>query len=248
LAPPSLGARRRTPKISEAVARGLADEIITSGLAAGTRLPPEKEMTETFGVGRTTLREALRLLESRGVLTIRAGPRGGPVVRHPSPSDLSEALTLILQFESATANDLMNARVSLEPAVARAAAKAMTADQLAELRAANADLLEAVSDQDAFLEANARFHETLAHGCGNSVLELFASSLLSLADGRSIGPNYAAKLRPTVHAAHEKIIAAVAARDPDAAEAAMAEHLEDAQKHWRRAHPELLNRLVRWAT
>jgi DNA-binding FadR family transcriptional regulator len=158
--------RRRMPKTSEIVARDLADRIIAAGLPEGTVLPPEREMTQTLGIGRTTLREALRLLESRGALTIKAGPRGGPVVRHPSPTDLGQALKMILQFETATAGDLMIARLSLEPAVARAAASAMTPAQLAELRAINARLLDRIADEDAFLEANRAFHEMLAHACG----------------------------------------------------------------------------------
>jgi len=92
---PTADLRRRQPKTSERIARDIASHIVDNKLAPGTMLPTEREMIESMGVGRTTLREALRLLETRGVLTIKSGPRGGPVVRRPRPSDLSEALTCI---------------------------------------------------------------------------------------------------------------------------------------------------------
>src|ERR1700728_4543760 len=91
--------RQRSLKASELIARDLASYIVDQDLPEGTALPPEREMVASFGVGRNTLREALRILETRGVITIRSGPGGGPVVRRPRPSDLGEAMTLILQFE-----------------------------------------------------------------------------------------------------------------------------------------------------
>src|ERR1700712_5464882 len=112
-------ARRRTLKRSEVIAHDLARYIVEANLPAGSMLPHEKEMIEQLGVGRTTLRGALRILETRGVLTIRSGPGGGPVVRHPEPSDLTEALTLILQFQRATLMEVMVAREWLPPATAR---------------------------------------------------------------------------------------------------------------------------------
>src|SRR5207248_107530 len=81
----------RSPKTSEVIARDLAARIAEGGLAPGSRLPVERVMLESLGVGRTTLREALRLLETRGVLTIRAGPKGGPVVRRPSAEAFGDA-------------------------------------------------------------------------------------------------------------------------------------------------------------
>ncbi|HEY6761217.1 MAG TPA: FCD domain-containing protein [Baekduia sp.] len=239
--------RRRMPKTSEIVARDLADRIIAAELPEGTVLPPEREMTQALGIGRTTLREALRLLESRGALTIKSGPHGGPVVRHPSPTDLGQALKMILQFETATAGDLMIARLSLEPAVARAAATAITPEELAELRAANARLLAVIDDEDAFLEANRAFHEILAGACGNVVLEMFTRSLMTIADGRAVGASYSPRARKEVHAAHERVLAAVAAGDADAAHAAMLAHIEAARRHWHRRHPDLDGRPVRWA-
>src|ERR1700722_19133957 len=141
---PALGRdRKRTLKTSELIARDLASYIVDQELPEGTALPPERGMVASFGVGRNTLREALRILESRGVITIRSGPGGGPVVRRPRPSDLGEALTLILQFESATFREVMDARAWLEPIVTRSAARSIGKPAIAELRAVNASMVEA---------------------------------------------------------------------------------------------------------
>src|SRR3984957_6839401 len=138
---------RRVLKRSEVIARDLVQYIVDSRLPAGTRLPREREMIEQLGVGRTTLREALRSLETRGVLTIRSGPGGGPVVRRPEPSDLTESLTLILQFQRATLVEVLDARAWLEPTVARIAASHITKAEVRRLREVNAEV-EAAIDAD----------------------------------------------------------------------------------------------------
>ena len=81
----------RSPKTSERVARDLVTHIIDNNLAEGTKLPNEKQLAEVFQVGRTTLREALRLLETHGVIIIRPGPGGGPVVRRPQRTTCGKA-------------------------------------------------------------------------------------------------------------------------------------------------------------
>ena len=212
----------------------------------GTALPTERLMAESLGVGRTTMREALRLLETRGVLTIRSGPGGGPVVRRPHPADLTEALTLILQFESATFQAVTDARLLLEPMAARSAARHITKAAIRDLRAINAELEASQADIEAFAAANRRFHSTIAENCGNIVLQIFAETLLTIGDGRSVGVSYAARQVVAIADSHERIIAALAAREEDAAEAAMRDHLDEAMVYWKRRFGDLVSRPVRW--
>jgi DNA-binding FadR family transcriptional regulator len=180
------------------------------------------------------------------MVRIKAGPGGGPIVRRPSPADLAEELTLILQFEGATGGDLLAARRSLEPTVARAAAAVIKAEQVTELREANDQLLERIDDEWAFLEANRLFHRIIARASGNVVLEMYATSLVTLADGRQAGVTYALDTRGHVHRQHEKILAALAAHDAPAAEAAMTHHIAETERYWRRNFPEMYTRPVRW--
>lgn len=238
---------RRTRKTSELLARDLATYIVDKQLPEGTRLPTEKEMLESLGVGRTTLREALRLLETRGVISIRAGRQGGPVVRRPRPDDLGEALTLMLQFESAPLSDVLNARVAIEPAVARLAAANATEEQIATLRATITSMREGPDDQQAFLEQNQIFHSGVAEASGSVILRLFSDSLKSIADGRHIADiKYGPRRRGAIANAHERILEAMERRDGDAAATAMEEHLIEAGRYWRSTYGHAFDSTVTW--
>jgi DNA-binding FadR family transcriptional regulator len=240
-------AERRTPKRSEMIARDLASYIVDGKMEPGTPLPPEHEMIESLGVGRTTVREALRLLETRGVLTIRSGPRGGPVVRRPRPSDLGEALTLILQFEGAALIEVIEARRWLESSVARLAATQITPEQIDELRAINHLIDEQGEEQDVVLDQNVIFHRLIGEACGNVVLRVFLETIIQLGDGRAVGVSYGRKQVDGIVAAHERIIEALAAGDPAEAGAAMNAHLEDSQRYWRRRYGSAVKQPVSWA-
>lgn len=244
---PTLGRdRKRTLKTSELIARDLASYIVDQDLPEGTALPPEREMIESFSIGRNTLREALRILETRGVITIRSGPGGGPVVRRPKPSDLGEALTLILQFESATFREVMDARAWLEPIVTASAATIITKPVIAALREVNAVIIEAPDDVDLLSRQNRRFHSIIAENCGNVVLRTFAETLIAVGDGRSVGISYSPRQVLAIAESHEQIIQALEAKDAGAAEKAMRDHLEEANTYWRRKYNELISRPVRW--
>jgi DNA-binding FadR family transcriptional regulator len=207
-------------------------------------------MVQSMGVGRTTLREALRLLETRGVLTIRSGPRGGPIVRRPDPRDLSEALSLILQFDEADLTVVMEARCTLEPAAARMAATRMTPEQLDQLRAKNRSIIENAHDFETFFELNREFHRLIAQASGNVVVQIFVESIMSIADIRGPRVTHGKRQVDAVieqrARAHDKVLDALAKRDANAAEAAMAEHLEEAYRFWGREYKHLLSQPILW--
>lgn len=238
--------RRRNRKTSELIARDLVSHIVRNGLPQGTMLPTEREMVEAFGVGRTTLREALRLLETRGVITIRSGPRGGPVVRRPQPSDLSEALTLILEFEEASLADVLEAREVIEPMVARLAAERMTADSAQGLQDIVDAMLENLHNHQRFLRENQRFHNAISQYSANTVLRVFSETLKWIADGSTLGISYTPARRRAVAEAHQRIVDAIVAGDGAQAEACMRSHLDKASRYWRKNHPALVSGVVHW--
>jgi DNA-binding FadR family transcriptional regulator len=239
-------ARRRPPKISERVARDLAAYIVDSGLPPDTSLPTEKEMAEQLGVGRTTLREALRLLESRGVVTIRSGPRGGPVVRKPDPSDLADAVTLMLQFDEATLSEVVEARIELEATAVRLAATRIKDAQIEELRKINHEMALKVGDHDASFELNRQFHRVLSKSTGNVALWLMINALLAIYDEALRGHTFPEETRKTAVEDHDRIIEALVARDPDATEAALRRHVEAGWESRRRKYRDLVSKRVRW--
>lgn len=243
---PTADLRKRQPKTSERIARDIASHIVDNQLAPGTMLPTERDMIESMGVGRTTLREALRLLETRGVITIKSGPRGGPVVRRPRAADLSEALTLIMEFEQSSLGDVFEARVALEPTLARLAAARITDQQVAELQASVDAMMGDLVNHDVFLAENQRFHSLIADVAGNVVLGVFTETLKTVADGALAGVRYTPNRRRAVAAAHQAIVDALEANDPVAADAAMTRHLDEAGRYWTRKYGDLVSDAVRW--
>jgi GntR family transcriptional repressor for pyruvate dehydrogenase complex len=244
--PPLVASHRRSPKQSELIARDLASYIVKSDLPPGTPLPHERDMVQSLGVGRTTLREALRLLETRGVITIRSGRHGGPIVRRPDPRDLSEAMSLILQFEKADLTVMMEARSALEPAAARLAATRITPEALEKLRENNEAILRSTSELESFFELNREFHRLVAEASGNIVVRIFVESIMSIADGQAAGISYGKRQVQAIVEAHDRVIDALAAGDSQAAETAMNEHLEDSHRFWRRKYSHLLDQAVSW--
>src|SRR6266478_419143 len=112
----------RSGKISETIARDILDDIVVRKLPPGTMLASEAVMLDRYGVGRASLREALRILEIHGLIKIKPGPRGGPVVAEVTSSDLGRSATFFFHAVGATFADLLSARVAIEPMMARLAA------------------------------------------------------------------------------------------------------------------------------
>jgi DNA-binding FadR family transcriptional regulator len=220
--------------------------MVREKLPPGSMLPTEKDMVESYNVGRTTMREALRLLETRGVITIRSGPRGGPVVRRPNSTDLGEALTLILQFEEASLADVMEARQAFEPIMTRLAAKKITEEQLDLLQESVDLILEDLDDHEVFQTQNQRFHGVIAQSSGSAVLHVFNDTLKSIADGILVGIDYTPNHRKAVALAHQRVIDEFRMRDADRAEEMMRLHLDEAAKYWNRQFSELTSQPLHW--
>lgn len=174
----------RVQKTHQVVAERLRRQIVRGQLEVGARLPPEEELTATYGIARTTLREALRVLESQGLVTIRRGRGGGPVVTAPDAAPLAQALAVKLQLQGATVGDLDEARQLLESQIAIRLAKDHTDDDLAALRKVVADASDAAEANDpvAFGDAAAAFHRTLAERAWNTTMSMLSLLLAQLVD------------------------------------------------------------------
>jgi DNA-binding FadR family transcriptional regulator len=236
-------------KQSEIVARQIVAQILGDRLGEGTRLPTERAMLEEYEVGRSTLREALRLLESRGILKIRTGRDGGPVVRRPLPADLGEAMTLILQFEGVAFSEVFAARQALEPVLAGMAAKNANEAVLAELRGCVDRMARSIDESSVFHAENLRFHELVATAAGSPVLELLSSAVEWVADGIAFGAvdaGFSQTQRQLALTWHERIYSALTAGDATAAEATMEGHLQDSREAWMSRYADVTQRPVQW--
>jgi GntR family transcriptional regulator, transcriptional repressor for pyruvate dehydrogenase complex len=236
----------RSPKVSELLARQIVEQIIGQGLPEGTALLPEKAMMEKYGLGRSTVREAMRLLETRGVIDIRQGIQGGPVVRTPRPSDLSGSMSLVLAFNGATLADLVTARYSLEPVCVRLAADTITAEDIAELRDTVAKMKANINDQAEFRRQSERFHAVVVSAAANPVMLTMLMSIRGISDSMTERIDYTVRRRNVIMRAHARIIDALEAHDVDEAQAQMSEHLDEACRFWKKSYGALYSQKVTW--
>ncbi|TSD64314.1 FadR family transcriptional regulator [Aeromicrobium piscarium] len=240
-------ANSRPPKTAMLLAQQIVADINRRGNRVGDRLPPERLMLEEYNVGRGTLRESLRFLELQGVIRLRPGPGGGPVVQQPDSTALATSLTLLLQFENAPFRTIAESRVGLEPIMARLAAERMSEEQLADLKASVDTMKLHLGDQRVFLEENKRFHDVIAHGSGNAMFGYLVDALLDILDGSAIGIDYPEVRREAVQEAHAQIYEAIAARDPLAATEAMSDHIDQYMRYAERKFPDVLDEPITWA-
>jgi GntR family transcriptional regulator, transcriptional repressor for pyruvate dehydrogenase complex len=234
------------PKASVTVAGRIVRDISRAGLAAGDRLPAEREMLAEYGVGRGTLREALRFLELQGVITLRRGAGGGPVVRAPDAHGVQTALALLLQFQDAPYSTVTEVRSVVEPLLARWAAERADDAGLARIGASVEAMEASLSDTRAFLRANEAFHDGIAHASGNPVLGALVDAIGGLLDGTVQGVEYPERRRRDVLAAHRRIQDALLRRDGTAAEEAMRDHIAEYEAYLRRRYPDALRRSIVW--
>lgn len=238
----------RPQKTAVLVAQRIVADIQRRGKNVGDRLPPERAMLEEYQIGRGTLRESLRFLELQGVIALKPGPGGGPVVQQPDGSGLATALTLLLQFENAPFRTIAESRAGLEPMMAQLAASRMSKEQLAELKFSVEHMGERIGDENEFLEMNKLFHDTIAHGSGNVMFGYLVESLLGMLDGSAMGIDYPEHRRTAVYEAHLSIYEAIAARDPAASAAAMHDHISAYARYAERKFPDLLDTPISWTS
>jgi DNA-binding FadR family transcriptional regulator len=217
----------RMPKTGEVVAERLRRQIARGELTIGQRLPPEDELTAVFGIARTTLREALRILESQGLLEIRRGRTGGPVVTMPKIDSLAEGLAVTLQLQGTTAGDLDVARQLIEPRLAARLAESHTPEDLVALQRAADRAAQAADafDRVAFGTAARAMHETLMERAGNNTLVTISRLLHALVTQyyvTSAARSDQERLQRAVRS-YRKLVRLIDAGDADAAE-----------EHWRK--------------
>jgi GntR family transcriptional repressor for pyruvate dehydrogenase complex len=238
--------RYRPRKTAALLAQRIVGEITESRLEPGAPLPPEREMLEDYAVARGTLREALRFLEIQGVITMKTGPGGGPVVDRPGSRHLASTMAMMLQLEHTSFRSVLDARVVLEPVLASRAAERITAAELEQLRASLDRMRAGLDDIVAFRDENERFHELIAEAADNPVFHMIISSLTWIVDGTALGVEYPPESRRAVLRAHGRIYRAVAARDPDRAAAAMSSHMADYLSYLAARYPGVIDAPLRW--
>ncbi|HSP97344.1 MAG TPA: FCD domain-containing protein [Candidatus Dormibacteraeota bacterium] len=235
----------RRGKAAIVLAQSIASEIHRRGLAAGDKLLSEQKMVERYGVARGSLREALRYLELQGVLRIKSGPGGGPLIQTPDGRHFASTLALMLQFVGARFRTIVETRWVVEPGIAALAAERATDDEVAALRACLAAMREALADSRRFAEENRRFHDLLAYASGNPLFRFLVPALHWISDGA--GGDYSGEERRRILRGMADILAAIEARAPAVAYDLTRAFFGASLAYLDRAHGDLMARPLRWS-
>ena len=217
----------------------IIDLISRDVLKPGERLPAERELCKTFGVGRTSLREALRSLAVMGILDGRVGE--GTFVCNNNRKHLEKVLQWGFLLDRKKVQDLVETRLTLESQTAFLAAQRATTDDLAEIERALAGMEGAVGEPDSFLEFDLHFHLLIAQATQNSILASLLGTTRaylqewikgSLAQPTAPGKGERARLSLNQHG---RILSALQKRRPEEAREEMSAHIlsssVDLQRH-----------------
>jgi DNA-binding FadR family transcriptional regulator len=236
--PQPLSIETRTPaKLGVAVVEGLVNVIVSGELSPGDSLPPELPLSQQFGVSRTVLRESIKRLEEKGLVSVVQGR--GTVVQPTSVWNMMDqvVLTSLIAHDKTLGvlDELTIVRARLEAAMAGETARVRASAELDILRGILDQMKSTISDPVLFHVADVSFHETVMAISGNRLAESIARVLFERArsSARFQGSPSPRMMRHTLRE-HESIFTAIEAGDIASAEEAMQAHISDA---WLRRRP-----------
>lgn len=236
----------RQPRLAEIIAGQLREDILSGRLKEGDILANQEQLFTEYQVSPPALREAMRILETDGLITVRRGSLGGAVVHLPTPQRAAQMIAMVLQTRSTSPAEVSIALQHLEPICAGLCA---SRDDRAEavvpvLQEIYENQVAALDDTDEYLRHSRAFHRELISLCGNEPMIVVIGALQAIwsaheslvwetiADGIDVEADPSAPLaRNTRRAAlrvHEKLIAEIAAGNADKASALAASHLRAA--------------------
>lgn len=227
--------RIRQPRVAEIVASKLRDDILSGRLRAGDILPTQENLFQEFGVSPPALREAIHLLETDGLISVRRGNMGGAVVQLPSAERTAHMISMVLQTRAATPADVSGALLHLEPICAgMCAARADRATEVVPHLQAEIDTQTAQFDDSAQYVRNARrFHEVLVARCGNEPMILLIGSLeliWSTHESQVWGDDVNEKTMRAALRDHQRLLAAISEGNVARATKLAADHLTAARR------------------
>lgn len=229
----------RATRLASTVARHIEADIVRRGWTVGESLGSEHALQQRYGVSRSVLREAVRLVEHHQVARMRRGPGGGLLICEPDAGPATRAVVIYLEYLGTTLGDLLNARLVLEPLAAALAAERIDEPGIDRLRAV---LLAEEQWKPGLPAPRDEFHMALAERSRNPVLRLFIDILMRLT------ARYALQSRPEsateaieavdhMHHDHTEIAAAVTAGDSARAKTLSERHVEAVTAWLQQHHP-----------
>ncbi|WP_433781477.1 FadR/GntR family transcriptional regulator [Actinomycetospora sp. CA-101289] len=213
------------PKASDVLATELRERILSGEYTEGTPLPPERELVVQTRMSRTTVREALRILEVQGLIRIKAGRAGGAFVQHPGEESVADSLDLLIRGRRIRLSSIHETREAIEPSCARLAALHRTPADLRRLEAAN-ETIATSGSLDEFLQANVDWHVAVAGASHNEILTGIMMALSRAIYTATHNEGFVnEEVRSIAVRAHKSVTRAIKDKDPDAAVRRMSRHV-----------------------
>jgi DNA-binding FadR family transcriptional regulator len=228
---PMLYSQLVTGRVSRQIIERIGDAIRSGDLAPGDRLPPERELAERFGVSRVSVRDALRSLEALGLIEVKVGAGGGPIVRAPGAEIVRESLTNMLLTSTLNPVDIAEARLILDFGTVALAASRATEEDLDELGRMLEEARQHLEAGTYSSGMSGKWHLRLAEAAHNPAITLLVAAVrgsMSMSVVRLSSTRDAEAPRDWNRASvakHEEILAALRDRDTVRAQSLMAEHL-----------------------
>jgi GntR family transcriptional repressor for pyruvate dehydrogenase complex len=215
------------PKASDVLADRLRELILDEGLPEGTPLPTERELVAQSGLSRGSVREALRVLETEGLIVTKAGRNGGSAIRRPTRESISRSFELFLRSHGVRFDALIEAREAVEPAAARLAALHRTDQDMAEISQIHKELELQSGNWTRFAKVNLKWHMAVVKASKNELLITFVDAIsrpiFAATEYQSLNT---ADLRREVVSVHGRVLEAIIAQDGEAAFRRMQRHME----------------------
>jgi GntR family transcriptional repressor for pyruvate dehydrogenase complex len=226
------------------VAAAIGERIVSRSLREGERLPPETELARQFGVNRSTVREALRELESGGLVKRRPGSKLMTASR-PQHEAIAEGVSRALAMHDVTFLEVWEALTIIEPPIAEAAARTRTAEDLAGIAAAAERFTAMSADTERAVHYAAEFFRSVGRATHNQVLGLAQEPLLQLLEpSLRVMIDKVTQARSRIATAQRRIVEALSARDVEGARTWMAKHIRDFRKGYEIAQIDLELRIT----
>jgi len=207
-------------------------ELMAQGeLKPGDKLPSERELADRFGVGRPTVREAIRTLSLMGLVEVGHGKRGTAVrdtAFEPYMESFKQQVSWMIEMEKTTLRQLVEVRDSLETRIALLAAERASDTQLDEMKGLLAEMAEHLDDTDAYLEVAIRFHRFMAQSTQNPIFystwDAF-SDLIFRYYGDVIEDQFGVEVLGKLYHANQLALEGILSKDPERIREAMAYHI-----------------------
>jgi DNA-binding FadR family transcriptional regulator len=238
----------RPLKISESVARDIVADIVARGLRTGDRLKAEAVMVDHYGVSRESLREGLRLLESQGLITIRRGPGGGPVVGRVDPANFGRVSTLFYHLAGGTYGELFDAWVMAEASLAERAARNPNRSLVRKAMAPFVDTtpVSAPWTVGEFVFAHSHFHNVVASLADNRVLQLLLQTVGQIVTHHISVSADPRDVKEEIDRDHVELARAIAAGRPSRARGRMEEHIREVQDFYKEQIGARMDDFIDW--